>query len=198
MNVHLRGNILAAVDLETTGIDPTRAEIVQIAIVPLTDNLRPDPSRRAFYTNLAPERPDLADATSTAIHRLDLAELAATAPSQYRGQELLCEWFYKLDLPRGRKLVPLAHNFVFENSFLRAWLGVSLMDELFHYHPRDSMLCALTLNDKAVWAGKKPPFESVSLTSMCRQLGVVNTKPHDALADALAEAGVYRILLENY
>ena len=43
-------------------------------------------------------------------------------------------------------------------------------------------------------AGREPIFPSVSLTHLCQQLGIVNKKPHDALADAIAEADLYRAM----
>jgi DNA polymerase III epsilon subunit-like protein len=43
--------------------------------------------------------------------------------------------------------------------------------------------------------GCKIPFNRVGLTSLCRQLGITNDRPHDAYYDALAEAAVYRALL---
>jgi DNA polymerase III epsilon subunit-like protein len=39
---------------------------------------------------------------------------------------------------------------------------------------------------------------SVSLGSMCRKLNITNTNPHDALADCIAEAEVYRTLLRMF
>ena len=33
---------------------------------------------------------------------------------------------------------------------------------------------------------------------MCNKLGITNTNPHDALADCIAEAEVYRTLLRTF
>lgn len=41
------------------------------------------------------------------------------------------------------------------------------------------------------------PFPRISLGDLCKQLGVVNSGPHDALWDAVAEAEVYRRMLEK-
>ena len=76
-----------------------------------------------------------------------------------------------------------------------AWLGVELTDQLFHSHARDSMLYAISLNDRAAFAGEPIPFSRVGLTSLCRKLGISNDRPHDALNDAMAEAELYRTLL---
>ena len=62
----------------------------------------------------------------------------------------------------------------------------------------DGMLYAVALNDKAAFAGEAQPFPRVSLGAMCAKLGITNTNPHDALADCIAEAGVYHALLRMF
>ena len=91
--------------------------------------------------------------------------------------------------------MPLAHNWAFESSFLKAWLGVQMVDQLFHSHARDSMLYAIAMNDKAQFRGEPVLFNRVGLGSMCAKLNITNINPHDALADCLAEAEVYRALM---
>jgi DNA polymerase III epsilon subunit-like protein len=192
---HLHGNMLASVDVETTGVVPGYHEIVQIAVVPLDGKLHPIEEVAPFYTNIRPACPDRIDEGSWRIHGLSLNGLMDSAPSQATAADLLLEWFEALKLPMGRKLVPLAHNWTFEHGFLKAWLGQKVLDQLFHYHPRDAMVCALAINDKMAYAGLAPPFTSVSLSNLCRTFKVENPRPHDALHDALAEAKVCRAML---
>ena len=90
------------------------------------------------------------------------------APESEKVADLLVEWFERLELPFKKRLVPLAHNWAFESSFLKAWLGVEMVDQLFHSHARDSMLYAIALNDKAQFRGEPVPFNRVGLGSMCR------------------------------
>lgn len=67
------------------------------------------------------------------------------SPTSEKVADLLVEWFEKLELPFKRSLIPLAHNWAFESSFLKAWLGVDLVDQVFHSHARDTMLYAIAL-----------------------------------------------------
>jgi DNA polymerase III epsilon subunit-like protein len=46
--------------------------------------------------------------------------------------------------------------------------------------------------------GEAIPLNRVGLESLCRKFGVVNRNAPDALSDALAEAEVYRALLQLY
>lgn len=189
---NLKHNILAAIDLETTGVRPGYHEIIQIAVVPLDNKLVPTGNH--FYTNVRPEYPERTEPEALRINGLVLEDLLE-APTQARVADMLYEWFETLKLPQTGRLIPLAHNYPFENSFLKAWIGTDELDRVFHYLPRDAQTYALALNDAAALIGKEIPFESVGLKRLCEQFGIVNTKPHDALADSIAEAQVYKALL---
>jgi DNA polymerase III epsilon subunit-like protein len=195
--VHLNGRLLAAIDYETTGLIAGYNEIIQIGIVPLTADLRPNPEIRPFYHNIAPEFPERQEPGAGCIHGLDLNDLMLNAPSKDRVADLLVDWWERLELPSTKHLIPLAHNWSFESSFGKAWLGDSLFNSIFHSHARDGMLFAGSLNDIAAFAGLPIPFPLVGLNALARQLGVVNENPHDALSDSLAEAEVYRCLVQH-
>lgn len=192
---HLNGNLMVAVDLECTGTRPNYHEPVQIAVVPLNSDFRPLDGVRPFYTNIQPQFPERADRRATGVHGLDLSSLTMYAPHPDKVADMLIEWFENLDLPYDKNLVPLAHNWAFESGFLKAWLGVDLTDKIFHSHARDGMLTALHMNDKAIFRGEPAPFNRVGLGSLCRKFNVINSKEHDALADCIAEAEVYRRLV---
>lgn len=192
---HLTGSLMAAIDFETTGRRPGYSEIIQIAILPLDADFRPLDSVRPFYINVKPAHPERAERGAFNVHGLDMDMLLLHAPEQDRAIDLLYEWFNRLDLPQNKVIVPLAHNWAFESSFLKGWLGPDMVDQMFHSHARDSMLLAIALNDRAYALGEKLPFSKVSLPALCAQLGVINDNAHDALADCKATAEVYRRLL---
>ena len=194
--VHLNGNLMAAMDYETTGLIPNWHEIIQVAILPLDADLRPSKLIRPFYHNIAPVYPERQQHGAGDVHKLDLNWLKENAPSQERVADLLVDWWEKLDLPMGRKIVSLAHQYEFEASFGRAWLGHDMFNDLFHWSARDGMRLAISMNDRAAFAGETIPFDGVGLNPLCKKLGIVNENPHDALSDCYAEAGVYRSLLQ--
>ena len=189
------GNLLAAIDLETTGTQPGVHEIIQIAIVPLDSDIRPIADLPVFYTNIKPKYPKRASKYATAKHGISIEELMLQAPESERVEDMLLEWFERLDLPFGKVVVPLAHNWAFEASFLKAWLGVEMTDKIFHSHARDGMLAAVYLNDRAAFRGEHIPFERVGLASVCTKFGITNTHAHDALADCYAGAEAYRAMV---
>lgn len=193
--VHMNANMVAAVDLETTGRRAGYHEIIQIAIVPLDSEFKPNPLAEPFIRYIAPKYKNRQERQSGFVHGLSLDDLILSAPSSEQVEKYLMEWFEKLDLPFKKAIIPLAHNWAFESAFLKAWLGVDRVDELFHFHPRDSMVTAIAANDRAAFRGEKVPFEAVGLKPLCKHFKIINENPHDALSDCLAEAEVYRGLM---
>jgi DNA polymerase III epsilon subunit-like protein len=193
--VHLYGNVMAAVDYETTGRRAGYHEIIQMAIVPLNSDLRPLEGVRPFRSTVRPLHPERAEKQAGHVHGLDLNELCLHAPEPDRVKDLLIEWFERLDLPFGKVLVPMAHNSPFEASFTKAFLGIEMTDSIFHSHWRDTMNAGVLMNDRAVFAGQPIPFKRVGLNSMCKKFGITNPKPHDAYYDAVTEAELYRALV---
>jgi DNA polymerase III epsilon subunit-like protein len=191
---HYYGNLLCAVDLECTGLRPGYHEPIQIAVVPLDINYEPL-NIKPFYRNIAPEFPERATDIATGVHGLDPYVLHDTAASADEVAEQLWTWMHTLDLPADRCLIPLAHNYPYESSFLKAWLGVPLMAKIFHGHYRDGMAKALDMNDQAARAGREIPFKKVGLADLCLHFQIEHHNPHDALADCYAEAQVYKSMI---
>src|SRR3972149_11244301 len=113
--VHLNGNLLASVGLETTGLQAGYHEPIQIAIVPLNSDIKPL-DVRPFYTTIRPNYPERQQTNAGYVHGLKLEDLVLHAPDAGRVQDLMVEWWEKLDLPVGKTLVPLAHNWADRKS----------------------------------------------------------------------------------
>lgn len=194
---YLNGNIMCAIDTETTGLMPGYHEIIQIAVQPLDANLEPAQGLKPFYHNIAPDYPERAQLGADSVHGIDVSKLQETALPQWRVADLFDEWFQALDLPLNKSIVPLAHNWAFEAGFLKSWLGLECVNMMFHPHPRDSMLLAIAINDRALMRGDPIVFKTVSLVAMCKQLGINMLRAHDALSDSLAGAKVYQALMRT-
>ena len=110
---------------------------------------------------------------------------------------MMVEWFHRLDLPVGKFLVPVAWNWSFESGFGQAWLGTQWWREIFHSHARDGMLFAISLNDRAAFAGQPCPFSLVGLKSVSKHYDIINENSHDALSDSLVCAETYRAMLQH-
>ena len=197
--LHLNGNLLVSVDLETTGRQPGYHEIIQIACVPLGPDLKPAPGLMPFYTEIKPDFPERVEKQAMFKHHISLEQLLTPCPEPGQGAQT-CSWNGSSGwtCPFKKSLVPMAHNWAFEASFLKAWMGIPLFEEMWFSLARDGMLLAIAINDKAAFRGEAIPFSKVGLGSLCNKFNIVNANAHDALADALAEAEVYRALLQLY
>ncbi|GMU26140.1 MAG: hypothetical protein AMXMBFR16_10450 [Candidatus Uhrbacteria bacterium] len=193
--VHWRASLMCVVDIETTGRIAGWHEIVQIAILPVDAEFNIIQEVRPFYQNIAPEFPERSEAKSLEISGLKLDELAMSAPDKWKAADYLDDWFERINLPLRKSMIPLAHNWAFESAFLKAWLGLDSFDAFFHNPPRDSMLLALSINDMLAIRGELAPFQSCSLPNLCKQFGIPHDNAHDALADCISTAQVYKTLL---
>lgn len=190
----MRGHVPCAVDLETTGTLSGYHEIIQIACVPLNQHFDPDPKRKFFYINIAPDYPDRINPQAIKKHGIKLEDLEACI-SQEKAADLFEEWFNNLDLPMNKRLIPLAHNWGFERTFLIHWLGMDRFNALWQSTARDSMIFANSINDLYCWHGRKPPFDRVNLGHLCGKFDIKLDNAHDALADCIATAKLYGAMM---
>lgn len=200
--VHLNGNLLVAIDVETTGLDPALHDIIQIACIPLDYKCEPVKGVLPFYTMMQPRPDRLAniDPQAKYAHKIDWAKMMREACSCWTAADRFVEWVDDLKhrhhiLPEDKKLVPLASNWPFDRSFIIDWLGLPSYNICFFGHYRDLMAACLFLNDWAHWHTEPIPFTRLGLGDICRFLNVENHMAHDALHDSYATAECYRKLL---
>ena len=192
--IGLGGGILAAVDLETTGLKPYYHEVIQVAVVPLDTELQQRQDIKPFYQYICPQHWERAQAGAFATNKVPRGVLEAS-PNAERIADELRKWFDGLNMPLGMRLTPLAHNWAFESAFLTAWLGQEEKEAIFDSRARDTMTFGAGLCDRYEMKGEPRPFDKLNLATLCRKLKVTNQTPHNALSDALAEAECYQRLL---
>lgn len=190
----LGGNRLVAVDVETTGLEPTYHEIIQIALVPIEPDMRVDRSKCRCW-KVRPRYPERATPEALAVNGLNLEELVYTAPSADTVMDRIDDFMDGLAMPEDKRMIPLAQNWAFDGVWLREWMGEGRFNRLFSRRARDTMCLAASINDRYELNGEEPPFENCSLSFLASYFGIVNQKAHDALEDAITTAEVYDRLL---
>lgn len=190
----IRGNLMCAVDVETTGLDWQRHDIWQIAVVPLDTNF--EPWGNPFYSNMRPHR--IANIDSNALSGEKKEQVILESKDHDFVRDLFIEWHERLAEQLGftqiNRLIPIGHNFTFDYQFLSLWLG-GLYSGLFHAHQRDTMLLAANINDYYNMRGQDVAFKRLRLEDLCEHAGILNPNPHDALCDAIATAALYKYLM---
>ncbi len=166
-----------AIDLELTGLDRRRDEIVAIGAVPIQDGRLI--LGEAMYTLARPDRPP--KHASVLVHKLRPADLAE-APALHDAIELL------LDALAGR--VPVFHTAIVERAFLGR--------ELRRRHVR-LPLDADTEALGRLWLGRRDGAcpAALSLARLADVLHQPAQPPHHALGDALTTAQAFIALASH-
>ena len=178
-------NIFAAIDLETTGLDPAHCEVLEIAIVPLNEDFTVSTVVPEFTARIKAKHPEWIEQTAIDVNRLDPTE--GKPLEEVRAD--LALWAEENGITG---IVPLAHNLAFDLSFLKA--SFPAFSRIVSGHGRDSMRLAITLNDLARMQDGEVRFPSVSLRSLKLALDIEGEVQHHALEDAKDAAHVYRKL----
>lgn len=193
--VHNNGNLICAVDIQTSGPNPDINDIMQLAFIPLKADYTPNPDLTFFDMRFRPENDNF-------NHPSTICKKEAWMNSKLHGVEpsaiadLFEVWFNKLKISENKKIILLGHNVIlFDIPFLIKWLGPINYNHYFHYAHRDTMTTALYLNDLADWRSQPIPFAKYSLKAVCNRTDVTFEKIGDAKLDALAAADAYRRLL---
>lgn len=192
---HMNGHLLCVVDVETTGDTPGFNDMIQICVLPADSNLRPHKKYRPFYQNIKPKRPQNVNFKASTVHKLDMATLINKGIEPYVVEDMFYDWFNALNLPEGKKVAPLASNWVFDKGFIEEFFGKKAFDEHFHFHYRDTQVDALLYNDRADFHGEGYPFGRIGLNDLAAKFGIINEKAHDALFDCITTLEVYRRLV---
>lgn len=192
---HLNGNLLCAIDCETTGLRAGYHDLIQVCVLPLDSNFEPLKDIPPFYMAIKPQRPETMDLGALSVNMLDFKTLMDSACDVFAASERFEAWFNSLNLAFNKKIAPLGHNYPFDKGFMVEWLGHDAYDTYFHYHVRDTVAVAQFLNDRSVFVGEEYPCPKLNLGHLCTRFGVENKYAHDALHDCLATASIYHRMI---
>lgn len=212
--INLNDNLMCAIDVETTGLDPFANDILEVAILPLTYDLEPSPNHVPFHAILKPESIDNIDFDAMRVLKtydesMDNSDITLSKETliravnsgieQTRAADLLVDWFeQELQLRPKKRIIPLAHNWFFDYQFILQWIGRKTYDYLFDPRHRDTMTIAAFHNDYAEFDNRlELPFPKLKLSLLCNKLGIEQRRAHNALEDAYTTAQVYKRLLNG-
>ncbi|MES2023656.1 MAG: 3'-5' exonuclease [Patescibacteria group bacterium] len=168
---------LAFIDIETTGLDVTRHEIISIGCV-IT---KPDfEIIEEFELKIKPEHIENADKTSLKVNG-------------YKEED----WKDAHDLRDTMKTfakkvadcIMVGQNVSFDSAFLEYNFIQMKIKNTLHYHKLDTISIA--------WAKlhREPDLDHFSLRELCARFGIKNENAHTALSDARATFELYKKLM---
>jgi DNA polymerase-3 subunit epsilon len=176
---------LAFIDTETTGMDPDRHEIIELAVI------------------IARQVPRVGKGPSLEIieecewkikpQHIERAEDAALRVNGYNE----VDWMFALDRKKvmeefSKKTQScsfVSHNLVFDYGFITKAFEETQVENRMHYAKMDTISIAFARLYDA------PQADKFSLRALCELLKVENTKAHTALADTRALVAVYKKMM---
>ncbi len=174
--MNLREARFASVDLETTGLNPKKDEIIAVGIVPL-DGTR-ILAGKAYYTLVKPREFSI---EAVKVHGIDPRQLES-APSF---SEVADEIYERL-----HERVIVGHAAAMDYRFLRKAMnsaGYELTNPVIDIAVLEKVL-AERLGENVVW-------EQQTLEGLAEKYGVRCSYRHNALADAFIAAQIFQIQL---
>lgn len=196
--VSLNGNLLCAVDVETTGINPRIHDIIEIAVLPLDNHYNPSRVVKPFVMTMKPRRPENIDLDALSVNRSKLADILTNSLDSDKVSDFLVEWFERLNLGINKRLSPLAHNWPFDRDMIIDWLGPKTFELIFDGRFRDTMAFATSQNDCAEEIGELCPYPKMGLGYLAHRFHVDAEDAHNALPDCRITAEVYRHLIQKH
>jgi DNA polymerase III alpha subunit (gram-positive type) len=176
---------LAFIDTETTGTDPDRHEIIELAVIIARQVPRPGkgPSLEIIEECEWKIKPQ----------HLDRAEDAALRVNGYNE----VDWMFALDrkkvmeefAKKTQSCSFVSHNLVFDYAFIQKAFEETQVENRMHYAKMDTISIAFARLYDA------PQADKFSLRALCELLKVENTKAHTALADTRALVQVYKKMM---
>ena len=169
---------LAFIDVEMTGLNPVKHEIIEIGAVITTPGLE---VVEEFDIKIKPENLANADPVSLKVSNHNEKDWA---------KAVSLEEGIKFFLEKVKDCIMVGHNVAFDSLFLETAFAKLGVVNIMHYHKLDTVSIA--------WAKlhRSPDLEHFSLRELCLRFGIENPKAHTALSDARATFELYKKLME--
>ena len=176
---------LAFVDTETTGTDPSKHEIIELAVIV---------ARQVMREGKGPKLEIIEECEwKIKPEHIETAEDDALRVNGYNE----VDWMFAVDRKKAMEefakktesAIFVSHNLTFDYAFVQKAFEETGVDSRMHYGKLDTISLAFGRLYDA------PQAERFSLRALCELLKVENTKAHTALADTRALVEVYKKLL---
>ncbi|KKQ35313.1 MAG: Exonuclease RNase T and DNA polymerase III [Candidatus Nomurabacteria bacterium GW2011_GWB1_37_5] len=179
----LKKQNLAFIDVETTGLDPDKHEVIELGCVLISQNWNGNKPEfevlEEIEFKIKPEHIENAEPVALRINGYDPAA-----------------WVFAYDLKQamevfGKKTadaIMIGHNVCFDYGFVDKAFKKSGVENKMHYHKLDTISIAFA----KLHNGEADKF---SLNYLCNFFKVENKKAHSALSDARATYEIYKKLM---
>lgn len=181
----MKTHLLAFIDTETTGTDPEKHEIIELAVIiaKQVERQGKGPSLEIIEEcewKIKPQRIEVADEQALRVNGYNEVDWMFAVDRKKAMEE-----FAK----KTQSAIFVSHNLVFDYGFVMKAFDETGVENLMHYGKLDTISMAVArLYDI-------PQADRFSLRALCELLKVENSKAHTALADTRALVACYRKMM---
>lgn len=175
----------AAIDCETSGLNPEVHEILSLSIILLNGEFEPEDKVPPFNIQIKATR--AVDAAALQVNGLNPNK----GVSINEAEKAFVEWMSIHNIDDS--VIPIGYNVNFDIAFIKKHLPE--IAGRFSHHHRDVMQLVEIVNDLHQIKKGYKMFESCSLSKVLETLGMSAEGSHNALIDAKNTAKVYRHML---
>lgn len=163
-----------AIDIETTGLGPEKAKIIEIGAVKYEDGVQ----KEVFSTLVNPQTAGIPERITELTGITD--EMVKNAPCEAEAMRSLLRFL-------EGETVLLGHNIPFDFSFLKVAAG--RLNASFEYQGLDTLVIARLSH---------PELPSKTLAAMCEAYEITNEHAHRAFEDACTAAQLYFLMEQRF
>lgn len=173
----MRKHNLAFIDIETTGLDVIKHEIIEIGCVITTPKFK---VIEKFELKIKPEHIENADPVALKVNHYEKIDWIHASP---------LEDAMKILSLKTKDCIMIGQNVSFDSGFLEYNFTKLGLKNSMHYHKLDTISIA--------WAKlhRKSSVTHFSLRELCKYFDIKNEHPHSALSDAYATFELYKKLM---
>ena len=175
---------IAAIDVETTGLDSKKCAITQIAIIPIVNGVKGEP----FVSYVRPHEGASISERALEVQGKTYDQIMAYPEATEVMQKLL-KWLDE----QGGTFYILAQNAQFDRDFLYIFFTRLGNHTEYITRFRPSLICTLEMA-RNYFAGKRNKPEKMNLGSLCKFFNIKLENAHDALEDITATVELYYAL----
>lgn len=191
-------NMMCAIGIKTTGEDIFFHEMVQLSIIPLNWDLRPNQSILPFDMYIRPSYPE----RNTSLPSEYLTKVCTSGVDSVYAFDALDNWFQRLPIIPNKygtanRIMSLGFKIAETRMFLIKLCGYENYKLIFHDQLRDPACAALLVNDREAMRNNPVPYPKVDLAYLASQCKVGMDRAHSAINDAAVAAEVYRRIIQS-
>ncbi len=174
----MRKHNFAFIDIETTGLNMLKHEIIEIGCVFATPDLK---VIEEFELKIKPKHIENADPIALKVNHYN----EKNWENAYSLEEAI-----RIFADKTKDCIMVGHNVAFDAGFLEHAFNKNEIQNTMHYHKLDTVSIA--------WAKlhREPDLEHFSLRELCVRFNIENKNSHTGLGDARATYELYKKLME--